>query len=377
MNSEALIIGGGIIGLGIARSLAKRGFRHITVIERGKAGREASFAAAGMLAPQAESDAADAMFRLCSNGRDLYPRFAAELLDETGIDIELEQSGTFVPAFDEADEKRAEQTFAWQSAAGLKIERLSAEEMLRAEPMLSPEICGGLLFPNDWQVDNRKVVAALVEFAKRDPAITILENTAADELLIGQGKCRGARCGSDEFSAGVVVVAAGAWTSFMKMRGRDFPVGVEPVRGQIICFEPLEKSFRRVIFSSKGYIVPRRSGRLIAGSTAEECGFDDRTTEEGLEKIRQNSIRMAPFLKDAKIADSWSGLRPRAADGLPVIGKFSDVDGLFVATAHFRNGILLAPLTAEIIAAKIADGEHSEAFDDFSPERKSVLRASA
>jgi glycine oxidase len=163
----------------------------------------------------------------------------------------------------------------------------------------------------------------------------------------------------------------------MKIRGNEFPLDVEPVRGQMICFEPPERSFRRVIFSSKGYIVPRRSGRLIAGSTAEHCGFEDRTTDEGIEKIRLNAVRVAPFLGDLAIADSWSGLRPRTNDGLPVIGKFSDIDGLFVATAHFRNGILLAPLTAEIIAAKIASGEHSAELDIFSPERKGLLRAAA
>jgi glycine oxidase len=377
MNSEALIIGGGIIGLGIARSLAKTGFRRITVVERGEAGREASYAAAGMLAPQSESDADDAMFRLCSKSRDLYPLFAAELLAETGIDIELEQSGTLVPVFDDDDEKRASHAFAWQSAAGLKIEKLSAEEMLQMEPMLSPDVRGGLFFPNDWQVDNRKAVAALLEYARHHVAINILENKQAHELIVRSGKCIGARCGADEFFADAVIVAAGAWTSFMKICGHEFPLDVEPVRGQMICFEPPERSFRRVIFSSKGYIVPRRSGRLVAGSTAEHCGFEDRTTDEGIEKIRQNAVRVAPFLGDLAIADSWSGLRPRTNDGLPVIGKFSDIDGLFVATAHFRNGILLAPLTAEIIAAKIASGEHSAELDIFSPERKELLRAAA
>lgn len=184
-------------------------------------------------------------------------------------------------------------------------------------------------------------------------------------------------CGSREILADTVIIAAGAWTSFMKVAGREFPLDVEPVRGQMICFEPPERTFRRVIFSSKGYIVPRRSGRLVAGSTAEHCGFDDHTTDEGIEKIRQNSVRIAPFLSGRSIADSWSGLRPLTTDGLPVIGRFSDIDGLFIATAHFRNGILLAPLTAEIIAAKIANGEHSEELEIFSPERKGLFRAAA
>src|SRR5690606_31920073 len=221
--------------------------------------------------------------------------------------------------------------------AGLQIEKLSTGEMLGAEPMLSPEIRGGLFFPNDWQVDNRKVVAALIEFAKGDAAIHLLENTAADELIVRSGKCVGAKCGGNEFFADVVIAAAGAWTSFMKIGGHEFPLDVEPIRGQMICFEPPERSFRRIIFSSKGYIVPRRSGRLVAGSTAEHCGFEDHTTDEGIEKIRQNSVRIAPFLGGLAIADSWSGLRPRTADGLPLIGKFSDIDGLFAATAHFRN----------------------------------------
>ncbi len=376
MNSEVLIIGGGVIGLAIARSLHKKGVRDIAVLERGKVGREASFAAAGMLAPQSESAAPGAMFDLCSESRDLYPPFAAELLGETGIDIELEQSGTLVPAFNDEDERRHREIFEWQTAAGLKVEKLSAEEVLKREPLLSEKIKSGLFFPCDWQVDNRKLLAALAEFAEHR-SIKLLENSPVDELVIENGKCIGVRFKNELVRSEKVVVATGAWTSYLKFYKHEFPVQVEPVRGQMISFDPTKPTFQHVIFSSNGYIVPRRNGKLIVGATVEHCGFADHTTEEGIEKLRQNAIAMAPFIGHLEIDDAWSGLRPKVSDDLPVIGRFDRIEDLFIATADFRNGILLAPITGEIIAEAIADEKDPKYFETFSPERNSLMSQKA
>jgi len=376
MNSEVLIIGGGVIGLTVARSLHKKGVRGITILDRGKFGREASFAAAGMLAPQSESDSPGAMFDICSESRDLYPNFAAELLEETGIDIELEQSGTLVPAFTEQDRIRHGEIFAWQTAAGLNVQKLSAEELLKLEPLLSQNIKSGLFFPGDWQVNNRKLVSALIEFAERS-SIKLIENSSADELLIQDSRCCGVRSKDKIYTAGTVIAAAGAWTSQLNIDHSEMPLNVEPVRGQMIAFVPSKPTFHHVIFSSYGYIVPRRNGKLVVGATVEHCGFDDHTTAEGIEKLRTNAVKMAPFLHDLKIDDSWSGLRPKVSDDLPVIGRFTGIEELFIATAHFRNGILLAPITGEIIADKIVGENDSPYLDIFSPKRKALASQKA
>lgn len=376
MNSEVLIIGGGVIGLAVARSLHKKGVRDIIVLERGKIGRGASFAAAGMLAPQSESASAGTMFDLCSESRDLYPQFAAELFYETGIDIELEQNGTLVPAFCDDDERRHREIFAWQTAAGLNVEKVSAKEMLGREPFLSPKIISGLYFPGDWQVNNRKLVAALAEYSEHN-SIKLIEGSAADELLTEGSKCVGVRSQGIVFNTKTVIVATGAWTSLIEFNGSNLPIKVEPVRGQMIAFSPLEPTFRNVIFSSNGYIVPRRNGKLVVGATVEYCGFNDHTTAEGIEKLRTSAVNMAPFLRDMEIDDSWSGLRPKVSDDLPVIGRFTGINDLFIATAHFRNGILLAPITGEIVAESIISGEGSQYMDFFSPERKTLISKKA
>lgn len=376
MNSEVLIIGGGVIGLAIARSLQKKGVRGITVLERGKLGREASYAAAGMLAPQSESDSPGSMFELCSESRDLYPRFAAELLEETGIDIELEQSGTLVPAFTDEDESRHRNIFEWQTAAGLDLQKLSAEESLKREPLLSQNIKSGLFFPGDWQVNNRKLVLALIEFAERN-SITLVENMSADVLLTEGSLCTGVRSQNRTYTAKTIVVATGAWTSMLELNDSKLPIAVEPVRGQMISFQTSSATFRHVIFSSSGYIVPRKDGKLIVGSTMEYCGFNDRTTAEGIEQLRETAVMIAPFLSRSEIAETWSGLRPKANDELPVLGKLETADNLFIATAHFRNGILLAPITGEIIAEQIIGGNISRYSECFSPSRKALLSQKA
>ena len=181
--SEVLIIGGGVIGLSLARELHKRGFRRITILEKGAVGREASYAAAGMLAVQSETDKPDEFFEFCSESNKLYPRFAEELLDETGVDIELDKEGTLYLAFNKTDENKLRERFEWQKKAGLAVEKLSAIETHKLEPFVSPDILGSLYFPNDWQVENRKLLHALEKYAEFN-GIEIRENTEIKNLLI-------------------------------------------------------------------------------------------------------------------------------------------------------------------------------------------------
>ena len=365
--SDILIIGAGVIGLSIARELHKKGFRKIAILEKGKIGREASFAAAGMLAVQSETDKPDDFFYFCNESNKLYPQFADELLDETGVDIELDREGTLYLAFNERDENELRERFEWQKKAGLNVEKLSAIETHKFEPFVSPDILGSLFFPNDRQVENRKLIHALEKYAEFS-GIEIRENCEVKNLLIENDKIVGAENETEKFFAEKVVLATGAWTSLIKAESFALPE-VKPVRGQIIEFQTAKRLFQKVIYSPRGYLVPRQDGRILTGATVEDSGFDKTISGFATEFLRENALEIAPNLANLKIHDQWVGLRPFVSDGLPVLGEISEIESLFIATAHYRNGILLAPITAKILAEKIAEDKNSEFFEKFSPHR--------
>ena len=368
-NFDILIIGGGVIGLSLARRLCKLGIRKIAIIEKNPTcGSEASAAAAGMLAPQSEANDASDFFRFGSASRDLYPLFARELFDETGVDIELNRNGTLYPAFDEEDAAELEKRFAWQNGANLKVEKLSAPEILKIEPNISPDVIFGLFFPNDWQVENRKLMTALQKFAAAN-GVEIYTGSEIKNLSIENGKISSAETANQKFSAEKVVLATGAWTSRIKIENCDLPLKVAPVRGQMLSFQTAERLFSKVIYTRRGYLVPRRDGRILAGATVENVGFDKIVTDSGEDFLRRNAFEIAPRLANLTVTEKWAGLRPRADDDLPVLGAFSEIENLLIATAHYRNGILLAPKTAEILADKITANSASEYLEIFSPQR--------
>jgi len=368
MNPDVLIIGGGVIGLSIARELHKRGVQRITLVEKGACGEESSWAAAGMLGPQAEANEGGAFFDMTVASRDLYPDFAAELLDETGIDVELDQNGTLYLAFTDDDVAEVHERFRWQRKADLRVEHLSADDARRAEPFISPEIRGALFFPNDWQVENRKLLVALRRYAELG-GIDIRENTHIERLTLENGRVTEAVTNKERFLADKTVLATGAWTSLIKLGDLEIPFKVEPIRGQMIAFQMPKRLFRRVVYSRRGYIVPRVDGRLLAGSTSEYVGFDRSVTESATDRLREMASEIAPSTAGLEIADRWAGLRPHATDRLPILGSLDGIEGLFIATAHYRNGILLAPLTAKVTADSLVGGKASEYFEAFGPDR--------
>ncbi len=328
-NTDVLIIGGGVVGLSIARELHRRGAGSITIVDKGRIGAEASWAAAGMLAPNAECHADDELFRLCTASNRLYPDFAAELLDETGIDIELDRSGTLVLAFSEQESAKLEAKYEWQRSAGIAVEKFSAREILELEPQISPDVHDGYLYPNDWQVENRKLVGTLRRYCEIN-GIELVENTAVTELR----------------KEGTVVVTAGAWSTDLLAKPE-----VKPIRGQMISLAPSEsRILRHVIYSPRGYVVPRTDGRILVGATVEDAGFVKEVLPEAIESLKAAAIEIAPALGDLAIGESWAGLRPFIEGEMPVIGRVPDKENAFVATGHYRNGILLAPITAKMIA---------------------------
>jgi glycine oxidase len=362
-DTDILVVGAGVIGLSIARALAARGAGRVTVVDRGKAGAEASWAAAGMLAPNAETHEDGALFRLCTASNALYPKYAAQLLEETGIDVELDTTGTLSLSFDETGDRLISEKFDWQKGAGIEVERLSAREVLKLEPGISADVRSGLFYPNDWQVENRKLVAALRRSCQLG-GIRILEHFEASELLRADDRVHGLRTSSGEIRAAVVVVANGAWAS--QLLGKSI---VRPVRGQMIGLKGGERVLNAVVYGPGGYLVPRKDGRVLVGATVEDVGFRKEVTGDAVEALRDAALEIAPVLGNFDIKEAWAGLRPYAADGLPVIGRVPWNEGLFVATGHYRNGILLAPITAELVADAVLGGGHSEYLEEFGPER--------
>jgi glycine oxidase len=368
-TAEVAIIGGGVIGLAIARALALRGVRDVLLIERNSLGAESSSAAAGMLAPQAEANRAHEFFFLTCQSRDLYPKFAAALLEETGIDIELETTGTLYLAFTDDDADELEKRFEWQTRAGLPLERLSPASARQLEPSIHEDVRAALKFPLDSQVENRRLISALASANER-LGVRLETGTEVISLRIKRDQIAGLETSRGFIVAGSVVIAGGAWSSLIGAADKALPnLRIKPVRGQMLCFEANPQIARHVIYSRRGYIVPRRDGRLLAGSTTEQAGFEKRVTAAGVHSILSAAMEISPRIAALPLTDSWSGLRPRAGDTLPVLGPCAEIAGLFYATGHYRNGILLAPITGELIARAIVDKTFPAALRIFSPDR--------
>lgn len=382
---DAVVLGGGVVGLAAARELARGGLS-VAVVERARAGGESSWAAGGMLAPQCEADARDEFFDFARAARDAYPGFAAELREETDIDIGLDETGTLYLATTAEDAREIERRFDWQSRAGLAVERLSADGARAIEPRVSPRTLAALRFPRDWQVENRLLTQALKRGCELS-GVRIYEHTNALSIRLESDRVASVETTRGPISAGVVVVACGAWSSQVPVRARRegeeverrgaeggndaSAVRVEPVRGQMLSFETggAAPFVRHVIYGPRGYLVPRRGGRLLAGSTTERAGFDKSVTAGGRELITAHAVELAPAVAGLKLAETWAGLRPRGEDDWPVVGESTRVENLFYATAHYRNGILLAPLTGKLLAEMIVNRATPPLVAPFSPER--------
>lgn len=368
-TADVVIVGGGVIGLTIARALRQRGMRDVTLIERGQLGAEASWAAGGILAPQVEADRADDFFRLACASRDLYPEFANALREETSVDVELDTTGTLYLGFTQEDENELRRRLEWQTRAGLSVELLGADEARALEPSISPKVRCALRFPNDVQVENRKLVEALA-MANEKLGVRLVTDCEVRAIRIEHGSVCAVETSCGVVNAPIVALAAGAWTSSINSPGGSLPpIEIEPVRGQMLCFEARPQIARHVIYSSRGYLVPRRDGRVLAGSTTEQVGFAKSVTDEGINKIKSMATEIAPALEHLSLVDSWAGFRPRTADDLPVLGPCEGIEGLFYATGHYRNGILLAPNTGELIAKTIVESATPPMLAAFSPNR--------
>ena len=369
------IIGAGVIGLGIAWRLAGRAA--VTVFDRAKAGSGASHAAAGMLAACCEAEPGEeALVALGRESQARWPAFADELSRATGIDVELRREGTLVLALTADDQAEIAHRLEFQRQLDLPLEWLSAAQTRAREPHLAGKIAGALFSAQDHQVDNRKLAQAL-RAAAEAAGVTIHEHRPVKEIVVQGGRAKGVALEDGTIAAAdIVVLAAGAWSRGIAGLPPDRRPPVRPVKGQMLALQmdraaPL---LTHVLWAPGAYLVPRRDGRLIVGGTVEEQGFDDKITAGGMLTLLEAAWRAVPAIEELPVAEIWVGHRPGSRDDAPILGP-GPAEGLVYATGHHRNGILLAPVTADAIARLVLDDVVEPAIKPFGLERFQPARA--
>jgi glycine oxidase len=370
-----VIIGGGICGLGIGWHVARAG-RAVCVIDRGEANMAATWAAAGMLAPQAEAEhAEEALLPLALESRAMWASYADTLYEASGIDVDYRTEGTLVVALDRDDLEHLEHRFAYFRDLGLGVEWLSGYEARQKEPCLARAVTGAIFSPLDHQVDNRKVGAAL-KAAYLAAGGILREHTAVDEIVLSDGRVTGVRLGNEEVAAEAVVVAGGAWSRNIKGLPEEARPPVRPLKGQMLAVQmsPAAPLIEHVVWGPGNsvvpqvYLAPKSDGRLVIGATVEEMGFDTGLTAGGVFELLRSAWEALPGIYDLPLVESWAGLRPASRDDAPILGPTS-IDGLVMATGHHRNGILLAPITAQAVGDYLLTGTVADIMRPFLLER--------
>jgi glycine oxidase len=363
------IVGGGVIGLSIGWRLAAAGCV-VEIFERGTAGRGASWAAAGMLAAGSEVEPGEsALFALSRRSQSLWPAFAAELGEASGIDVELRSEGTLSVALSQDELARLRQTFALQQRLGVDSGWLSRAEALEREPCLNPRLAGAVLAAGDHQVENRRLVEALrLAFARAGGSLH--EDMGDVAIRSESGRAIGVTAGGVDHPAEIVIAAAGAWTPDVPGLPPAACPPVRPVKGQMLALamDPAAPILRHVLWTQKAYLVPRRDGRLLIGATTEERGFDGTLTAGGMLGLLESAWRALPGIEELPIVETWVGFRPGSRDDAPILG-LTGIAGLILATGHHRNGILLTPITADAIAALVLTGQTDPAIAPFALAR--------
>ncbi len=380
---DVAIAGGGIIGTTIAFELATAGLR-VIVLDRQEPGREASWAAAGMLSPGPDAPSATPITPFAKESFRLYPEFLARLEKSAGQSVPFARNGTLELFSDPNAEAARDTMIAQYSALGLTIESAGLAAVRKSEPSVGPQITAAAWLPEEATVEPRALITAAIAACK-NLGVEFRSGSAVTSIL-GDDEgtsCTGLIAGNETIHARHVVIAAGSFSGSPNATARDNDAAslarfapTHPVRGQILALRHPKIQITRVLRSEKAYLVPRLDGRLIAGSTLEKVGFDKQVTSGGIHKILEGVREMVPALVDADIVETWAGLRPGTPDDLPIIGATS-VHGLLVATGHYRNGVLLAPATAAAIRDLIEQGTTAHKIAPFSPLRFSTTTTTA
>jgi glycine oxidase len=361
---DVAIAGGGLIGGAIALELAQAGLR-VGVFDQGEPGREASWAGAGILSPAPENPGAIPMVPLGKASIALYPDFVTNVEEISGQSAGFRPTGSIEALFSADAARELSTLIALHHGLGLKAEPLRAEDARELEPALSPEIEVAALRPDEASVDNRALARAVMSAAQKN-GVEVFPGHAVKAIWREGGRCAGLELQSEKVSAKWTVVAAGCFSS--QIEGVKPYAPVRPAKGQAISLRADAVEIERVLWSEKVYLVPRNDGRILAGATVEYVGFDKHLTAGGLERILSAAIELAPEMANARIEETWAGLRPDSPDHLPILGP-TDVEGLLIATGHFRSGILLTPITARLVREWVTQQQVSVDWDRFSPMR--------
>lgn len=361
---DVAIAGAGLIGSAIALEVARAGLS-VTIFDAGEPGEEASWAGAGILSPAPENAATVAMVPLGKASLALYPDFVASVEEISEQRTGFRPNGTIEALFSRDAACELSTLIALHHGLALRAEALSAEDARELEPALSEEIEAAVLRPDEASVDNRALTKAVLEAARR-LGVEIVAGTPVLGVWREGQRCRGVLLEKEKVSAKWTVIAAGSFSA--KIAGAEVYAPVRPAKGQMIAVRPGSLKIERVLWSDKIYLVPRNDGRVLAGATVEYVGFDKHVTAGAIQKLLSAAINLAPELKDAWIEETWAGLRPASPDYLPIIGP-TDLQGLLVATGHFRGGILLAPITARLILEFVVEKTTSVECERFSPLR--------
>lgn len=372
--NSALIVGGGICGLGIGWRLAQAG-RPTTVLEQREVGPNslpaATWASAGMLAPHVEAEPGEErLLPLLLESHARWPAFVQELREASGVDVGYRTEGTLVVASDRDQVERLHFQYEFQRRLGLELTWLSGDAARQREPHLSRNVIAALYSPHDHQVDNRQVLLALRQaFLAAGGALR--ERASVAEILVERGEVQGIRLISGEIlHAPVVVIAAGAWSATLPGLPPEVRPPVRPIKGQMLALQtpPDAPLLRHVVWGRDVYLVPRKDGRLLIGATVEEKDFDAQLTAGGVYTLLRRAWEILPGIDEAPIVEMWAGLRPGSRDDAPILGA-TPVKGLMLATGHYRNGILLAPITADAVSHLILTGETPEGIRGFGIDR--------
>ena len=373
-HKRVLIIGGGAIGLAIGWRLARAGCS-VALFDRGRVGHSASWASAGMLSPLSEAQFEEEdLLHLGLKAMEVYPDFVGELEAETGCCVGYRRDGVLLVGITQDDLEYLKFRYRYQRELGLPVTYLSGAEARSKEPHLSAQVSAAVWCPGDHQVDNRRLVMALkrgVEAAGGE----IFEGTAVDELLIDGMRVIGVRVGEKVHKGDTAVLASGCWSRLMPGLPDSAKPPVRPVRGQVARLGTTREFalntivwYSRVATSTVAYLVPKGDGTLVLGATSEEMGFDEDVTAGGMFELLRAAWEVVPGIYDLRVVESMAGLRPGSRDDAPILGK-TPVEGLIMATGHYRKGILLTPLTALTIAEMILEGRTPEIIRPFGIDR--------
>ena len=368
---DAVVAGGGLIGASIAFELADEGMR-VAVFDAQNPGREASWASAGMISPAPESSAMASLLPISLASVRRYPQFLQRVEEISGKSVGYRKDGALDLLLDGTNQNEIDEILALHRGAGLRAELLTGPEAREIEPSLTGEIRGAIHRPDEASVDNRLLTEATLEAARRK-GVEIFPGNGAKALWSDGAICKGLQLQNGRVEARWTVIAAGCFCA--RIDGVSAYAPVTPAKGQMMALRCDSVNLKKDLWFGHMYLVPRNDGRIIAGSTVEYEGFDRNVTVAGMKTILGGAISLVPALESARIEETWAGLRPDSPDHLPILGP-TDLDGLLIATGHFRSGILLTPITASLIREWVATQKVSEDWAPFSPMRFQETRQS-